>query len=139
MSGLRVGSARADALAERVVAEVELLDERLVDDRDLRRADGIGARELAAGASAAIPIVLRNPGPTMLSDAVVLVSGPASKPSTTRLLFQLSPASTGTTVATTLDDAGRARRARLRCARTVPRALGAYSAFSSGAMLKSTR
>ena len=41
-------AALAEVLAHRVVAEVELLDERLVDDRHLRRAEGIGARELTA-------------------------------------------------------------------------------------------
>jgi hypothetical protein len=37
-------------LADGVASEIELLRERLVDDRDLRRA-GVGARELAPAIS----------------------------------------------------------------------------------------
>ena len=57
----RVGAAIAHALADGVAAEIELLRERLVDDRDLRRAERVGARELAP-ASSGMPSVGSSPG-----------------------------------------------------------------------------
>jgi hypothetical protein len=42
-------AAIADVLADGVASEIELLRERLVDDRDLRARLRVGARELAAG------------------------------------------------------------------------------------------
>ena len=49
MSSFASWPALPDALADRVVAQIELLRERLVDDGHLRRAERIGARELPAG------------------------------------------------------------------------------------------
>jgi hypothetical protein len=62
----------------------------------------VSARVNSRPATSGMLIVFKKPGPTMFNEAFVFVSGPASNPSTTRLLFQLSPASTGTTAATTL-------------------------------------
>jgi hypothetical protein len=42
-------AATFDALADGIAAEIELLDERLVDDGNLRRVDHVGIRNLAAG------------------------------------------------------------------------------------------
>ena len=44
MSSVAAAAVVAHALADGVAAEVELLRERLVDDRDLRRAERVGAR-----------------------------------------------------------------------------------------------
>ncbi len=48
-----------------------------------------------------MPSVRKKSGPTRLNDAEVLVSGPASKPCTRMLLFQLLPAISETVEALT--------------------------------------
>ena len=72
-----------------------------------------------------------------LNDALVLVSGPASNPSTTRLLPQLSPASTGTIVATTEVTPGTAASSSSMRSNNW-RVRSVVYEFSSGAMPNST-
>ena len=71
------------------------------------RVHGVGRRELAAPHHRH-PHRRKKPAPTLLKAADVLVSGPASKPSTATLLFQLSPASSGIIENTALDTPGSA-------------------------------
>ncbi len=69
------------------------------------------ARVNSRPAMSGTPSVVKNPGPIALNDALVLVSGPASKPCTRMLLLQLLPEMSATLDALTDATPGSAARA----------------------------
>ena len=88
-------------LADRVAAEIELLCELLVHDRDERRARRIRAREFAAGEERHAERE-KKPGPTVLTVRVrVGVRLPVSNPCHRHVLLQSSSRSTAMRAAAT--------------------------------------
>ena len=102
------------SLPDYLRAEVELSGERLVDDCHLWRVWSVGERELTAGQhrDPERPEVSRL---VRVTETVVLSSGPALKPSTVTLLFQLSLARTDIVDEVTATTPGIARNSSSTC------------------------
>ena len=109
---------RRSACRPAFASQVELLRERLVDDRDLRRAQRVGARELAAREQRhAERREIRRDRPRC-SATSVSVSGPALKPSTATLVAPVAAAEQRHRRARHAGDPRQRARARPRRART---------------------